>query len=588
MTVDFSYGGLRGAAAGNLSVNVSPYGLVDLADEEFEVHGPRLQRYAMHWAFYLGHHWAYRRETGESQLTFNYVKAFTDYIINFCFSRGLSFRSPKETESIVPDLLKRVWEVDNNKQNTLFLMGQQGGVTGDIFVKVAYEEPRLDPPGPEAGVELAPGVMQTYQPGKVRLLPLSSAFCFPEWHPHDRDRMIRFKQKYRFWGTSPEGTRQVFTFTEIITDSVIEEYINDELIRQDPNPLGTIPVVHIPNTIVAGSPWGLPDCDDTFIGLNREYNEKAAEISDILNYHAAPVTVIKGAKASQLEKGVRKVWGGLPKDADIFNLEMPSAGLQLAQGYLESIKRAMHEMVGIPETALGQMQPISNTSGVALSIMFQPLMNRYQQKIVQYSQGIERINALVLRTLAIKEPLSLQWDPGFDAELKPGQVAVLDPNDPISYQSYCHWPPPLPVDRLIQLNEIQAMLALQLESRAGALRVLGEEFPEDKLAEIRAELMEDAKADGALNLLRTAVQAEVMSLTGMIPGNTEDAAQPEPSAPAAGEGGGGAPPAPSTPPIINDAAQQFAAGGQQQVREQLVTLAYGTKLPQRRVPDTVD
>jgi hypothetical protein len=28
----------------------------------------------------------------------------------------------------------------------------------------------------------------------------------------------------------------------------------------------------------------------------------------------------------------------------------------------------MHEMTGVPETALGQMQPISNTSGVALSI----------------------------------------------------------------------------------------------------------------------------------------------------------------------------------------------------------------------------
>ncbi len=29
-----------------------------------------------------------------------------------------------------------------------------------------------------------------------------------------------------------------------------------------------------------------------------------------------PVTVIRSAKASQLEKGVRKVWGGLPKDAE--------------------------------------------------------------------------------------------------------------------------------------------------------------------------------------------------------------------------------------------------------------------------------
>jgi hypothetical protein len=31
------------------------------------------------------------------------------------------------------------------------------------------------------------------------------------------------------------------------------------------------------------------------------------------------------------------------------------------------LKIAMHEMSGVPETALGQAQPISNTSGVALS-----------------------------------------------------------------------------------------------------------------------------------------------------------------------------------------------------------------------------
>ena len=40
---------------------LSPLGLVELADEEFEVHGPRLNRYANNWAWYLGHHWATAR-----------------------------------------------------------------------------------------------------------------------------------------------------------------------------------------------------------------------------------------------------------------------------------------------------------------------------------------------------------------------------------------------------------------------------------------------------------------------------------------------------------------------------------------------
>jgi len=557
MSIDFSPPSYR-AASSDLTISISPLGLVELADEEFEVHGPRLNRYSLNWAMYLGHHWSYRREIGETQMVYNYYRAFTDYIINFTFSRGVSFRSPKETEAIVPDILKRVWEVDNNKHAVLWEIGQQGGVSGDCFVKVAYEEAWQDSTG-------------AVHPGRVRILPLNSSFCFPEFHPHDRNRLIRFKLKYRFWGTSMEGTRQVYTYTEILTDDMIEEYINDELIDSRPNPLGVIPVVHIPNVMVSGSPWGLADCHDVIV-LNRNYNEVATDIADIINYHAAPVTVITGAKASNLEKGPKKVWGGLPKDASVFNLEGGGSGLAGAIQYLELVKRAMHEMIGVPETALGQTQAISNTSGVALSITFQPLMNRYQQKIVQYGKGLEIVNSLVMRTIAFKEPELFTWNPNFNGPIKQDQYPQLDPADPLTYQTFVTFPSPLPLDKLIVLNEIQTMMSMNLESREGALRRLGEEFPNEKLAEIRAELIDDAKSDGALNLLKGQINSAIMSLTGMMPDGTPAGMSPAGGAP--GEEGG----APAGPTPFE---QQTIA----MLQSDLVTKAYGTKIPQRRGPN---
>ena len=83
------------AAASDLTIAISPLGLVELADEEFEVHGPRLNRYAMQLGLYLGHHWAYRREIGEPQLTFNYVKAFTDYIDELHLRQGRGVPLPR-------------------------------------------------------------------------------------------------------------------------------------------------------------------------------------------------------------------------------------------------------------------------------------------------------------------------------------------------------------------------------------------------------------------------------------------------------------------------------------------------------------
>jgi hypothetical protein len=522
---------------------------------------------------YLGHHWGYRREQGEMQISVNYYRAFIDYLARFTFGNGVTFRSPKLTEAIVPKRLERVWEIDNDKQKVLLEMAQTGGITGDCFVKIAYEEAWTDGIG-------------RFHPGRVRILPLNPAFAFPEFHPHDRTRLLRFKQKYRFWGTSLEGTRQVFTYTEILTDDIIEEYINDELIDSRPNPLGLIPVVHIPNIPVSGSPWGLADAHD-IIALNRSYNEISTDIADIINYHAAPVTVIVGAKASNLEKGAKKVWGGLPKDAQVFNLEGGGSGIQGALQFLETLKRSMHELMNIPETALGQTQAISNTSGVALSITFQPLMNRWTQKTSVYGKGLEQINELILLNLAVKEPETFTYNPDTDGPLNQGQITQLDPNDPITYLSYAHFAQPLPLDKIVLLNELAQKMSMGLESKEGALRALGEEFPSEKLEEIRRELIEDAQSDGSINLVKAQITKQLMDLTGMMVGPDGSATPMDPmmmgNGEVLGDGQPGAAGQAPTPEEQMGVAQNM--GLEANIRQTLLNDAYGMQLPARSTVD---
>jgi hypothetical protein len=561
MPMDFWSPSYR-ASSSDLTVAISPLGLVELADEEFEVHGPRLNRYAAAWAWYLGHHWSYRREMGESQFYMNYVRTMSDYITNFCFGKGIQFRCPEANSAIVPRLLNTVWEDHNNKHYVLWEMGQLASVTGDCFTKVAYEEPYQDSTG-------------MWHEGRIRIIPLNPAHCFPEYHPHDRDRLLRFKLKYRFWGTAPEGTRQVYTFTEILSEDMIQQFINDELIDQYPNALGVIPIVHIPNTSISSSPWGQSDIWD-IIPLNRELNEKMVEVSDIINYHAAPVTIITGAKASQLERGPKKVWAGLPKDASVFNLESRGE-MSGALEYIQFIKRTMHELTGVPETALGQFQPVSNTSGVALAIQYQPMMNRFNMKKVHFTKGLEAINEIIIKTAAIFEPQMLVYDPSKSAMPERDQLTQLDPNDPTTYKTQVHWPEPLPVDQLIKLNEVQSKMALGLESKRGALRILGEEFPNEKMDEIFEELQDDAMDQGALQMLNAQIQMAVMLATGMMP--TPDGGVAPVSAgganvsSAGGSPDGGPMPGVGVTPIEGDLANK------------LVSKAYGARFAQRRVPD---
>jgi hypothetical protein len=433
-----------------------------------------------------------------------------------------------------------------------------------------------------------------FHPGRVRILPLNSSYCFPEWHPHDRKRMIRFKLKYRFWGTTLEGTRQVFTYTELLTENQIEEYVNDSLIDSRPNPLGEIPIVHISNLPVAGSPWGMSDIQD-IVMLNREYNEKANDISDIINYHAAPVTVITGARASNLEMGAKQTWSIPNKDAKITNLLFDPQGIEAAIKFLEVLKRAMHEMTGVPVTALGEEQAISNTSGVALAIQYQPLMNRFQLKKTQYGEGFAEVNRLALKTLYMKEPETLMWDPTMDPPLREDQLPQLDPADPVSYENVCQFQPPLPVDQLVKLNELQVKMALGLESKRGALEELGEEFVDEKLQELFRELLDDAEQQAALDYLRAEVASITAAATGMFP--SPEGPVPVPPPPASGNGDSKSGTKSAGGPNVNSAPGAVPQLGVlpgidltdaedvRKMRTRLVALAHGTTLPQRRVPE---
>jgi hypothetical protein len=564
MSIDFVSPSMRSAGS-DLTIAISPLGLVELADEEFEVHGPRLNRYAQAWAFYLGHHWAYRREAGEPQITFNYVRALSDWMTNFTFSKGVTFQVPKAYQHTVPALLERIWNKDNNKQQVIWEIGNQGSVQGDAFIKVAYEPPYTDGKNIEHG-------------GRVRILPLNASFCFPEWHPHDRERMVRFKLKYRFWGTAPEGTRQVYTYVEIITDDVIEEYVNDDLIDRRENPLGFIPVVHIANHIASASPWGLSDIMDV-IPLNRDYNEKATEVSDIINYHTAPVTIITGAKASNLEKGANKIWALASKDASVSNLVGGADGLPPALEFLNMLKLGMHEMIGIPEGALGVAQPVSNTSGVALAIQYMPSTMVYDMKRTQYGKGLEQVSVIALKTLFLFEPNSLLYDPmteGIREEAM--QPLILNPLDPEVYDVRAKWPPPLPVDEMVTLSELQVKQQMGLESKIGMLRELGVEFPDEKFAELFDERLEDLKQEAAMRIIDAQVNAVIMKLTGLVPeGYAEQDDKPGPEDPGKPANAMDNAPLPDLPSMGD-----ITGLTNSNMMEDITAYAYGTKLPQLR------
>jgi hypothetical protein len=212
-------------------------------------------------------------------------------------------------------------------------------------------------------------------------------------------------------------------------------------------------------------------------------------------------------------------------------------------------------------------------------------MNRWTHKVAQYRAGLERINELIMLNLALKEPETLMYNPATDGKLAPGQVDRLDVNDPITYINYAHFPPPLPLDKIVLLNELAQKLSMGLESKAGALRALGEEFPAEKLDEIRQELIGEAKAEGALNLIKAEITKQLMDLTGMMVGPDGSATPMDPmlmqgDVTGDGELGPADPGAQEDPEIAMATMEQEAI-----LRQTLLQTAYGEQLPERQSVD---
>jgi hypothetical protein len=150
----------------------------------------------------------------------------------------------------------------------------------------------------------------------------------------------------------------------------------------------------------------------------------------------------------------------------------------------------------------------------------------------------------------------------------------LDPADPLTYKTTCHWPDPLPVDVLIKLNEVQAKMSLGLESKRGALRTLGEEFPNEKMEEIFEELMDDAIDQGSLTMLNSQIQSAIMMATGMLPNNEGPVATSAGGSDVSSAGNSqGSMPGTAVNPVESD------------LMNQLVSKAYGARFAQRRNPD---
>lgn len=368
----------------------SPATVTSYQDMQARSHDTRrMERIATAWAFYYGQHWTFQREDDEPLVTVNYVRKFIDKKVEFLVGADFTLTVPKSLQNVTLPKLLSVWK-DNGRQQLNYEIAQEGAVTGDVFILVTMaaadtQMVRYDP----------------YARQRIVIQRLSSHQCFPIWDetlPNGRyGRPLRAFTIVRWikrWNMRKQDDEEVRYLLTVTATSIIEK-IGDDAQKVEKNVLGEIPVVHIQNYPTTGSQFGMDDISD-LIPLNKEYNEKSTDISDSINYNASPITVIIGAKAKNLERSPRAIWAIPVTGATVTHLKLEGE-LTAAVSYLERMKDSMHDIGGVPKSALGDTKFLAGTSGVALAMTLQPLVDERNRKRATYEPGFERINYFILR-----------------------------------------------------------------------------------------------------------------------------------------------------------------------------------------------
>jgi hypothetical protein len=327
--------------------------------------------------------------------------------------------------------LENVW-ADNKQQTFLLKVGLNGAVCGHAFIKIV--EPRNG---------------QQYP----RLVNLDPACMRVEWMPDDIDCVCRYVYTYN--AIDPRSRRPMnYRQTTASDPSGTRWTITDEESRPDSNqwrivaesvwPYPWPPIVDCQNLPAPNEYWGISDLEDDVQELGNAVNFVLSNTNRIIRFHAHPKTWGKGFQATDLKTGPDQVTILPNKDAELANLEMQS-DLASSIAYYERIKAAFHETTQVPEVTTGKFDNIGQLSGLALQILYGPLLQRTQVKRRLYGDLLEELNRRLLEF------------GGFGA----------------SNQVETHWPEIVPSDPKAEAETLTAQMAMGILSKTTAAQKVG-------------------------------------------------------------------------------------------------------------------
>lgn len=343
----------------------------------------RLEQYARAWQVYFGKHpkpLKVKEGQPDDNVTVNFARLIVDVGVSFLFGAEPQFDLDSDSSETTPaeGWLNECWRA-NRKSQLLQKLAMNGGVCGHVFVKIAL---------PRTG-GLYP-----------RLINLSPEYVQVICNPDDIDEVWRYLIQYPAVGRNGERLVKRQTIEQndsgrwMTVDHVSRNGGRFETEQESIWPYAWPPIVDCQNLPSPNEYYGIADIEEDVLALNQAINFTLSNLQRIIRYHAHPKTWGRGFKAKELEIGVDGVIA-LPGDGELHNLEMTN-DLSSSIEYYKRIREALHETAQVPEVATGKVEDVGQLSGVALQLLYGPLVRKTEQKRLTYGEMLVELNRRLL------------------------------------------------------------------------------------------------------------------------------------------------------------------------------------------------
>jgi hypothetical protein len=413
--------------------------LIDWITDETETEEvDRARQFSEWWDSYEGRHPRYlpvTPQTGgrpeiDDNVVYNASGLTVDKGVSFLFG-GLDQEvnvslEEEEEESPTEEWLDGVFTA--NSKITLFQnLATNGGVCGHVWL-------RLYPEG--AGPEK----------DQPRLVNLDPSFCSAYWAPDDLGVLFGYKIQFSMGDAArrtliePNGDDVINPQSWLVTDQIAHgtgdssrKAVWEDMGEPVVWPYPFAPLLEAQNLPKPNEFYGRSDLEGGVVDLNDSMNRALSVIQRILRLHGHPRPWTAGVDPEQIQllvQGPDRIIT-LPAEAQLNQLEMNAQGLVAAIEFLRQLKSAFHEVAKNPQVDPEKLGAIGGLSGVALRILYQPLLEKTGVKRGTYG---DFLTELVRRLLIL------------------GSFEELS--------STIHWPDPIPVNEKEDLEAATLKKAL--------------------------------------------------------------------------------------------------------------------------------